>query len=169
MTVPGDPNADNKRVVSNFGNVKARTPYIDLSVIRRNILEFEVPIMLRVVPRLMGLFTISRADVKRQEQVMLQPNAVHQDLVRLYPCRHDATLSFAKTEDMSGNGQLTAILRRKHDIKSLQLVPSLEQQYDTPADSLPPGVAGRPMVTLIHETEDGLALGGVTYLVTEEG
>ena len=39
--------------------------------------------------------------------------------------------------------------------------------YPVDERTLPPGVSGQSMITIVHEV-DGLALGGVTYTVTVE-
>jgi hypothetical protein len=159
VTAAGDPNSDNKRAVSNFGNVKVRRPYIDLNLIRRNTLARHFPIELRVIPRLPANYTVSRVDMKRQKFISLRPKESRLDTIRI----NKAESANARVDVDHHLDQLAkcGVINRRLEIK-----PNLQGEYKTPAEALPPGVAGRPMVTVVHEV-DGLALGGVTFLLSD--
>lgn len=174
VSVPGDPNTDNKRVLSNFGNVVVgwRRP-IDIDLIRRNILDRIGPITMRVIPRLGPDLRVETRDLRRLATLELAPGAqvidtlrvTHRDMVAVF--EHDHTdvrrpgaiaLRHAEPEQ---DGYLTVAPA------GLAKAPDPCRCYPANDDTLPPGVAGRPMITVVHEV-DGLALGGVTYLVTVE-
>jgi hypothetical protein len=160
VTVAGDPNTDNKRVLSNFGNVVTSGPFIDISLIRRNIIDLPLPIRLRVIPRLPSNYTVSGVDVKRQELMLMQPGEIHFDEIRIYK-------SDAKESTINHDEHLDALHHRGVLNPKLKAHPSRQGLHPTDTDSLPPGVAGRPMVTVVHEV-DGLAIGGVTFLISEK-
>ena len=48
--------------------------------------------------------------------------------------------------------------------KVLPQTPDLSMNYPADPRTLPPGVAGRPLVTVVHKA-NGRVLGGVTYMV----
>lgn len=160
ITAPGDPNGDNKRVLSNFGNIKSQFPYFDLRILRRNILEYHSPIQLKVIPRLPGNYTISRVDLNRQQQFDLEPGETHLDEIRINKAK--TTKQLVNKDPFIEKLYQQGVINRRLDIK-----PNLQGEYKTPAEALPPGVAGRPMVTVVHEV-NGLALGGMTFLLSDE-
>ncbi|MGB9376653.1 MAG: hypothetical protein WCB04_03975 [Mycobacteriales bacterium] len=158
VSAPGDPNTDNKRVLSNFGNVRVRfRKFVDLSLVRRNILDRIGPVSTRVIPRLTPDLQIETRDVTRLEALELAPGEETVDMLRLT------------------HRKITAVFEHRHEDLDLgphagHLAPAPDPRGHYGADerTLPPGVAGRPMVTVVHEL-DGMALGGVTYLVTVDG
>jgi hypothetical protein len=160
VTVPGDPNTDNKRALSNFGNVKTKFPFFDITLIRRNVLQINGPIRMRLIPRLPSNYRISSYDVKRQELVEMKPGEISMDRVRVY--KAPERIAPLHLDERLDHKRIAGVV--DHCMKR---APDLQGQYSTPADALPPGVAGRPMVTVVHEA-DGLALGGVTFLLSEE-
>lgn len=52
-----------------------------------------------------------------------------------------------------------------HAVRRLERSPDPNGHYPIDPELLPPGYADRPMITVVH-TVDGLATGGVTYLVS---
>ncbi len=158
VTAPGDFNIDNKRVLSNFGNVKSMFPYFDLRLIRRNILPHRSPIQLKVIPRLPSNYSISQFDLKREEKITLHPGEVHLDEIRINKATTNTYLVH-QDKHLEKLSHLGVLNRR------LEMKPNLRGEYKTPAEALPPGVAGRPMVTVVHEV-DGLAIGGMTFLLS---
>jgi hypothetical protein len=157
VSAPGDPNTDNKRVLSNFGNVRVRfRGFADLSVLRRNVLDRIGPITTRVVPRLSPEIQIETRDLKRLDSVPLAPGDEAVDTLRLT------------------HRELTDVFEHRHEdldvgepFRFLPQAPDARGHYPVDERTLPPGIAGRPMVTIVHEV-NGVALGGVTYLVTVE-
>ncbi len=157
VSAPGDPNTDNKRVLSNFGNVRvAFREFVDLSMIRRNILDRLGQVTTRVIPRLSPDIQIEMRDLKRLDSVELAPGDEAVDTLRLTH-RKMAEVFEHRHEDLDVD----------HHAKFLAKAPDARGHYDADERTLPPGIAGRPMVTIVHEV-DGVALGGVTYLVDVE-
>jgi hypothetical protein len=53
VSVAGDPNTDNKRVLSNFGNVVLPNfKIVDIELLWRNVLDRISPVTMRAIPRL---------------------------------------------------------------------------------------------------------------------
>lgn len=161
VTVPGDPNTDNKRALSNFGNVVVPfAHHADIDLVRRNIFDVAQPITMRVVPRLTPELQVSTRDLRRSETAVLGANEAVRDAIRL------------SHRDLKG-----VYVHEGHDPKMdearcapparLGAAPDPAGFYPTDPRALPPGVAGRPMITVVHEI-DGLPVGGVSYLVTVE-
>jgi len=158
VSVPGDPNTDNKRVLSNFGNVRVRfRKFMDLSLVRRNILDRIGPVSTRVIPRLSPDLQIEMRDLKRLDSLPLAPGDETIDTLRL--SHRDVGPVFEHRHEDLDVGEHVA---------HLSPAPDARGHYVADQRTLPPGIAGRPMVTIVHEM-DGVALGGVTYLVTVDG
>src|SRR5262249_12916058 len=84
VTVPGDPNTDNKRVLSNFGNVKVKPGgFIDIALIRRAIELSPQEIIIRAVPRLTPDLEVSLRDLKERQTLLLKPGETVRDLIRV--------------------------------------------------------------------------------------
>lgn len=150
VMVPGDPNTDNKRVLSNFGNVVVkRGHFVDLLVVRRNIFDHPRTIRLAVIPRLPHGLDLSRLDLVEQRAVSLEPGGESVDRIALHQ-----------------SGDLIRRKPSKEDRRPGGRAPDPTGYYPTEAAALPPGVAGRPMVTVTHLDEDGLVIGGVSLMVT---
>lgn len=157
VSVPGDPNTDNKRVLSNFGNVRVPfRKFVDLTLVRRNILDLIGPVTTRVIPRLSPDFQIETRDLKRLDSVPLAPGDEAVDTLRLTHRKIESVFEHHH-EDLDG-GEPRRFLAKAPDARG---------HYAADERTLPPGIAGRPMVTIVHEV-DGVALGGVTYLVDIE-
>lgn len=152
VSVPGDPNTDNKRVLSNFGNVQA--PFggrIDITLIRRNILDRIGPVTMRVIPRLTPDLTIEPRDLTRLETIDLSPGEISVDTLGI---------NHRMLEAVGG----VAVDQREGETR-LRRAPDPAGFYKADPRTLPPGIEGRPMITVVHEI-DGLALGGMSFLVT---
>src|SRR5581483_2674893 len=79
-----DANTDNKRLLSNFGNVVMMfSRPIDIDLIRRNPLDRHSPVEMVVVPRLAKDFEISPRDLKALGPVVLAPGETIQDRLRV--------------------------------------------------------------------------------------
>lgn len=152
VSVPGDPNTDNKRVLSNFGNVQA--PFggrIDIDLIRRNILDKLGPVTMRVIPRLTPDLTIEPRDLKRLEAIDLNPGEISVDTIGI---------THRMLEAVGG----VSVDHQEGEIR-LRWAPDPTGFYKADPRTLPPGIEGRPMITVVHEIH-GLALGGMSFLVT---
>jgi hypothetical protein len=164
VTVPGDPNTDNKRVLSNFGHVVMPIGgFVDARVSRRNIhRDRRGDIELIVVPRFQHQFEIAARDRREQQFKTLKPRDVSVDELRIYhrPVKGQITST-----------HLPSHAKDKEPCPCAAPQPQLAQKPDPGGDypvdprTLPPGVAGKPMVTLVHRA-GGHAVGGVTLMLT---
>lgn len=160
VTSPGDGNTDNKRVLSNFGNVVVKPGgFIDLVIIRRNLLEELRDIRLVAVPRLPFGLELERRDLVEQRVVTLGAGEERLDRLMLTHLGELEPRKATRRPRYVGRDGCAAPIH--------EVVPDVSGHYDTDPRALPPGVAGRPMVTLTHVDEDGLVVGGVTLMVTE--
>lgn len=157
VTVPGDPNTDNKRLVSNFGKVKVKSgSFIDIGLIRRHLYQIPKWVTLRVVPRLTPDFQVSLHDLNEIETILLQPDEVVHDLLRI---EHRVV-----REHPIRNGDEMHKPFGFAPIKQLKKRPDPRSFYKTDPRALPPGVADQPLLTVVYEVA-GHPLGGVTFLV----
>src|SRR5262249_49958027 len=79
-----DANVDNKRVLSNFGNVQMNFgKFTDLVLIRRNIFDFPEEVSLRVVRRMGQEIEISPRDLLNLESITLKPGETFRDTIRI--------------------------------------------------------------------------------------
>ncbi|HRI58854.1 MAG TPA: hypothetical protein PK228_04000, partial [Saprospiraceae bacterium] len=167
VTVPGDPNTDNKRVLSNFGNVVvlfAPGKFIDIELLRRNIdLDRPRVIELAVVPRLTPGLEIAKRDLINQKIRLLQPGEAVKDTLRLsyWPVKADTQHTHVATSKHPEESPCPC----HSAAQSLKTRPDVNGHYPVDPRTLPPGVAGKPMVTIVH-LADGIPVGGVTLMVT---
>lgn len=157
VTLPGDPNSDNKRALSNFGNVTVkRLGFADIRVLRRNLDSVRRCIEAAVVPRLSPDLRLSSFDLRvLQEGKFLEPGQAVSDVLRV--SHRPARSSGLAAGHRHGDSHPQA--RRR---------PDPHGYYQADPRTLPPGVAGRPMVTIVH-TVGGHPQGGVTILVKLAG
>jgi hypothetical protein len=166
VTVPGDPNTDNKRVLSNFGNVRVHPGgFIDIHLLRRN-LDPRIPhkIELAMVPRLIPGIEISRRDLSTQLTRLLQPGEVSQDVLRLSYWPVKGGPIHAESESEREKEQPCPC---EAPLPQMQNRPDPLGHYPVDPRTLPPGVADMPMLTVVHLV-DGVPQGGVTLMVTIE-
>ncbi|MEA2888266.1 MAG: hypothetical protein QOD11_2626 [Bradyrhizobium sp.] len=159
VTVPGDPNTDNKHVLSNFGNVHIPfAHFVDVSIIRRQIkLDLAAPVELSIVPRLNADLKIASRDLLEQRFRILRKGEEARDVLRILhePVRERIAHKHPKRHQEYRACSCATVPTR----------PDPNGHYPADPRTLPPGIAGRPMVTLVHSV-NGLAMGGVTLLVT---
>jgi hypothetical protein len=161
VSVPGDPNTDNKRVLSNFGNVKVKfRGFYDLKLWRRNPdLERARRIRVVAVPRGIPGLEIAARDLAVSSTV-LPPGAEQLDTLRLsyWPPSRQPTepvqIGHTRKDDCPCH----------EPVRWPRTGPDPKGDYPVDPRTLPPGVAGRPMVTIVH-LADGIPLGGVTFVV----
>jgi hypothetical protein len=159
VTVPGDPNTDNKRVLSNFGNVTVKPgKFVDIRLIRHAIERYPQRVILQVVPRLTQDFELSLRDLREQRVKDLKPGESSLDEIRL---THRKLRQHIVHDDDHHQEPGNCVVKARR----LEQTPDPRGNYKTDPRALPPGVAGKPMVTVVHEAE-GLALGGVSFMVT---
>jgi hypothetical protein len=150
VTSPTDINTDNKMVTSNFGNVIAKPPYtINLPLLRRH---------LRLLPSLVQLKAIVRTPRKTDSDITIEP---------VLPTNRNLILKSG--EQITDHVKLVV----KPGIKRVKALPTAKKSSAKtiddsniypPEESLPPGVWGKPLVTILHEVE-GEAIGGFTAAV----
>ena len=163
VTSPGDPNTDNKRVQSNFGNVIVKPgKFVDIRLIRRGLYRIPRDIVMQVVPRLGPEFEVSLEDIREQKTKRLGPGETSLDEIRL---THRKVGKYIVHNDDHNHHPDHEPCRCVINPRRVEQSPDPRGYYKTDPQSLPPGVAGKPMVTVVHEV-DGLPLGGVTFMVT---
>lgn len=156
VSVPGDPNTDNKRVQSNFGNVVMRfAKATDITIVRRNPFDKPLVINRRVIPRLTPDFEVSIRDQLESGAVMLDPHEIQSDIFRI---RHRNLKSYHSHKQNNTKCPCHEAISR------LETTPDPNGYYKTDPRTLPPGLEGQPMLTIVHEV-DGLPLGGVSFFV----
>jgi hypothetical protein len=159
VTVPSDPNGDNKRVLSNFGNVHVKfAKFTDISILRRLLaIDPAGPVELSVVPRLGPEFAVAARDLLAQRVRHLEPGETARDVIRITHIPLRGQLAHREPK----------LLDDEHvcNCAEVPIRPDPQGYYRPDPDSLPPGIADRPMITLVHSVR-GLAIGGVTLLVT---
>lgn len=151
VTVPGDPNTDNKRCVSNFGSVQiAKKQVKDLRAIIERLYPHVWPISVQLIPRFgprKDLKLLTR-DLRELEAGRLGPATS----VRLAHVPLDTpTLPVAR---FPGNQPVSRF-------------PDALRSYGTDPRALPPGVANKPMITIAAVSKEGV-VGGVTLMVEVE-
>jgi hypothetical protein len=153
VTAPGDPNSDNKRVLSNFGNVTVKwRGFAQIRVLRRNLDGTRRRLVEAVaVPRLGLDVRLSPQDVKLLQGRVLEPGQTLLDVIRVV---HRPVTPPPRSRGHEHAGHAPTRPGR----------PDPHGDYPTDPRALPPGVAGRPMVTIVHAV-DGVTQGGVTILV----
>jgi hypothetical protein len=165
VTVSGDPNTDNKRVLSNFGNVQVSfRGFRDFSILRRHLdLERVRNIELFAVPRFRQQFELAARDLREQRVKTLKPGEISVDELRIYH------------RPVQGEITRTSLPRRRKSkeppcpcaapLPQLGQEPDLSGDYPVDPRTLPPGLADKPMVTLVHRA-DGQVIGGVTLMLS---
>jgi hypothetical protein len=158
VTVPGDPNTDNKRVLSNFGNVHVQYGgFGNLILVRRNVFDVQKNVKLAIVPRLPPELKVANIDLLGKADVQLAPGEMVRDSIRVQH-RPGARKPIPPiTEHIKERRACTPVIVRT--------TPDPSGHYPLDRKALPPGLAGKPMITLVH-LADGIPLGGMTYMLT---
>lgn len=167
VTVPGDPNVDNKRCLSNFGNV--HTAYFaDLAMVRRLPEEFALGReRIDVILRARGRWFVSPSDVAEAEA---RPVRHGQEVVDTFRLRRRARLT--AHEHAQGEHEHGEVLRGHLCQCSEKLTPQVRRpdpfaHYPTDPEALPPGLGDVPLVTIAHVV-DGRPVGGFTWAIREK-
>jgi len=163
ITVSGDPNADNKRCLSNFGNVKTAAPYIDLQLLRRIVQEFK-EFRLDIIPRTHGRWSISAADLN---QIMTSRPKPGQEVIdtlrirrRIKFTRHVGHVD-VKREFLCNRPWSSSDRGTRREVR-----PDPFGDYPTDPRALPPGVEKAPLITVVHVV-NGKPTGGFTWAIRE--
>ena len=162
VTVPGDPNTDNKRCLNNFGNVVASHYWVDLSVVRR-IRRYE-QFRLDLIPRTQGRWFASYADIERVLNARAQPGAEVTDVIRIR--------KRARLKHVEGNAKIDPAFLSKRPCPGIagqsrrEMRPDPFGHYPTDPLALPPGMAKANLITMAHVV-GGRVIGGFTWAVRE--
>lgn len=153
ITVPGDPNTDNKTVLSNFGNVVVDDDPDFLQLLRHPDLVYDT--RLDILPR--GTDWTLRVDrvfgdAVRDVRKEIEP---HPCL-----CSRDAVLDAPTGVTFAQLRAEPAALKPWDGARTA--MPQEGVAYPVPKEALPPGVDPASLVTLTHVV-DGRAVGGMTY------
>lgn len=161
VTVPGDPNTDNKRCVSNFGNVIMGGGFADLDWVRRAYLERYPEVEVVVIPRAHGRSVVSRADIARinATKVPLDDDVLDQLRVRALDVRDEIGPEPEAEGDEHTDGQALGIWPRPSRLGKL---PDLRGHYPSDPRTLPPGLAEADLITVAHLVQ-GRPIGGFTW------
>lgn len=111
---------------------------------------------LDVIPRLPQGMEVDKRNVIEQKTKLLRPGDAVVDTIRVS--------HLGKIARKPGQTLTKVSEKRPH---KLERTPDPRGFYETDPRALPPGVAGRPMVTIVHRVGD-VATGGVTFLITEK-
>ncbi len=164
VTVPGDPNTDNKRCLSNFANVHAYGPYIDLPLLRRLPRKFR-DFRIDVIPRTYGRLFVSTSDLAHAETIDIKPG---QEVTDTFRIRRRAELI-----QQTGHVDATTEFLAKRPCPSREkssrreIRPDPFGHYPTNSRALPPGLENVPLVTIAHVV-DGRPIGGFTWAIRED-
>lgn len=164
VTVPGDPNTDNKRLLSNFGHVIAGSPggFVDIRWIRRNADLYRRLVGAIVVPRLGAAWEVSRDDLRQLSPQLLDAREERFEVLRI----RERSAKIHEHEDPvthEPKGACGCASAQRRMAKT----PDAGGHYAVDPRSLPPGVGGRPMVTVV-QMSNGIPTGGVTFLVSSQ-
>jgi hypothetical protein len=167
VTAPGDPNVDNKRAVSNFGNVEMPSSgFADMVWTRRQrSRDGERAVSMTLVPRFSHQFELATRDLLEQRVKRLRPGQSVMDEIRIY--HRPSARKITATDTRKGR-------RNKDDcpcagpVRSDGREPDPSGDYPIDPRTLPPGLKGKPMVTVVHKS-DGRVLGGITLMLSVKG
>jgi hypothetical protein len=153
VTVPGDPNTDNKNVQSNFGNVKVQFGgFSDISFVRRNTLAEKSNVTLQVISRIGRNFKMSLSDIQENKTQLIESKGITKDVIRMYHIPE------------SDNKNAKELRSTYYKASKFATKPDPLGFYATPKEALPPGVDPKSLITIVHEV-NGRPLGGITFQV----
>lgn len=165
VTVPGDPNTDNKRVLSNFGNVIAAGPYFDLPLLRRIPWVYE-ELNIDVIPRTYKKWFVSAVDRILASRKLVRRG---EEVVDIFRIRHRSDLITQKQGTIKADPQF-ALKTRYASIAGASRIearPDPFGHYPTDPRALPPGLENVPLITVAHIV-DGKPEGGFTFAIREK-
>ncbi|NQV16645.1 hypothetical protein HQ531_14375 [bacterium] len=160
VTVPGDPNSDNKVVFSNFGNVivssDGDTGIFNLLLrYPDSIHSLDMIVLPRGVKWMATLPHNIDIDFAKNRKLKYPPCNGKPSLVAEIPNR--STLVAVKMKTMNK--------AKKFDGKSGLIKPEPNEYYPIPRETLPPGVDPASLVTVAYRV-DGEVVGGVSFQVS---
>jgi hypothetical protein len=162
VTVPGDPNTDNKRCLSNFGNVIESTGFVDLTLLRRAFLDRYEKVRLFVIPRARGRYSVSQVDLDRLNGRSVKVGTELIDELRLRRMNIESRL-----EAMPHAGEYIRQMGGRMGRSGAEQEPDPWGHYPTDPRALPPGVAQADLVTISHVV-NGKPIGGFTWAIRQK-
>jgi hypothetical protein len=161
----GEVNTDNKCAFSNFGHVV--TPYGgagDVSLPRGpGEANRSAPVEMLAVPRFGHEFELARRDLREQRVKLLEPGETSQDALRIY--HRPAERKVAAQAPAPQVAQHASARPCTAPPRPSLRVPDPYGDYPADPRTLPPGVAGKPMVTLVYRRGNQVT-GGITLLLS---
>ena len=149
VTSPGDPNTDNKRCLSNFGNVLTGLAPFNVPMMRHDP-EFRPPhFRIDAIPRAKGRWRVNKRDLaaaRRRDGP--DPDEPVVDVIRIEPALGD-------------------LPQRHPRFRQGERAPDPHGNYPTNPDALPPGLKDVPLVTLVQRLGPDI-IGGFTWAIREE-
>lgn len=164
VTVPGDPNTDNKRCLSNFGNVITASPYVDLPL-TRHMPEVFKEFQLNVIPRTHGEWAVSAVDRFHARTIDIKPNQRLVDNFRVRRKHQVSKQSGQPTIEPDHLAKMRCPCNEK--VTRRELKPDPFGHYPTDPRALPPGLEDVPLITISHVV-DGEVIGGFTWAIREK-
>lgn len=165
VTVPGDPNTDNKRCVSNFGNVVAGS-FVDLELVRRPYQELPDPhpVEVLVIPRTRGRYAVSQADLARINARQVRRGEELTDVLRVRRLNILDRKEESHDERADASGDRRQPCAQCCGYKRLERAPDPQGHYPTDPRALPPHVGEADMITVAHSVS-GKLIGGFTWAI----
>lgn len=164
VSVPGDPNSDNKRVLTNFGNVVSTSAFADLTWRRRGIDGVRSDI--QVVSRLHG-YEISQVDFDRVRRSETDSPGFEQ--LRVRPRGVEETDSLTGPADDDWQQRLSRSVCETGDRpRALPRTPDLHGYYPTEPAALPPGIDEESDLVTVTQLAEGRVTGGFTWAIRDE-
>jgi hypothetical protein len=148
VTVPGDPNTDDKRCLSNLAVATAADGQVEVGLLRRAFRAQE-EVQVVVIPRGHGGFSATHAELRRINKHRVTVASERVDRLRLR--RH---------------GGRTRRENRFQPSSPQSPFPDPLTYYPVHPDTLPPGFAERNLVTVAHLVE-GRVVGGFTWAIRD--
>lgn len=181
VTVPGDPNSDNKRCLSNFGNVVAPGPFIDLRWLRYY-LQMALPkppwpdhipesmreTRILVIPRAHSNYAISLSDLDRINALYVSPGDEVMDVLRVQPRNIIGRRQQSETQRRAWVRSLQQLHVAWPALHRIERRPDLWGHYPTDPRALPPGMENADMITIAYIV-DGRPVGGFTWAIRAKG
>lgn len=163
VTVPGDPNTDNKRCLSNFGNVVAGS-FADLALVRRLHADLLEQVEVLVIPRTRGQYAVSQADLTRINARQVRRGEGITDVLRV------RRLNILDRKKGDHNDREDAAVGRRQicaprgGYNRLERTPDPQGHYPTDPRALPPHMGEADLITIAHSVR-GKLIGGFTWAI----
>lgn len=167
VTVPGDPNIDNKRCLNNFGNVIVGSGFLDL-ILLRPVVHARQDVKTLVIPRTNGRYLVSKVDIARTNATPLRIGSDVVDVLRVRRMNIEKRIQQDHEEPLD----CAELLKRRLNVARpgqtrLERMPDPHGHYPTNPRALPPGMEDADLITVAHVV-DGEVVGGFTWAIGEK-